>query len=115
MSLAHAGVACAAGLLGLRAAKKVAGRSHFRRVVKTAMAAAEPEIDPRPPSKDDPQKVPPVQMPVISTSKGNIDVMSRLLQDRILILSGGVNDEMANVLIEQMLYLANQDSEKDIA
>jgi len=53
-------------------------------------------------------------MPVISTGTGTIDVMSRLLQDRILILGGQVNDEMANVLIAQMLYLANQDSEKDI-
>jgi len=53
-------------------------------------------------------------MPMISTGSGTIDVMSRLLQDRILILSGQVNDEMANVLIAQMLYLANQDSEKDI-
>lgn len=40
--------------------------------------------------------------------------MSQLLKDRILILSGQVNDEMANVLIAQMLFLANQDSEKDI-
>lgn len=51
---------------------------------------------------------------MISTGAGSIDVMSRLLQDRILILSGQVNDEMANVLIAQTLYLANQDSEKDI-
>lgn len=53
-------------------------------------------------------------MPMISTGTGTIDVMSRLLQDRILILSGPVNDEQANVLIAQMLYLANQDSTKDI-
>merc|ERR1719263_2778807 len=51
---------------------------------------------------------------MISTGTGSIDVMSRLLQDRILILSGQVNDEMANVLIAQMLYLANEDSQKDI-
>jgi len=51
---------------------------------------------------------------MISTGSGTVDVMSRLLQDRILILSGQVNDEMANVLIAQLLYLANQDSEKDI-
>lgn len=75
--------------------------------------AAEPEVDPRPPQKDTPQ-VPPIRMPMISTGSGNIDVMSRLLQDRILILGGQVNDEMANVLIAQMLYLANQDDEKDI-
>jgi len=79
-----------------------------------AAMAAEPEVDPRPPQKDPPQQVPPIRMPMISTGAGTIDVMSRLLQDRILILGGQVNDEMANVLIAQMLYLANQDSEKDI-
>lgn len=73
----------------------------------------EPEIDPRPPSKDSPA-APPVRMPMIQSGSGSIDVMSRLLQDRILILSGQVNDEMANVLIAQMLYLANKDPEKDI-
>lgn len=51
---------------------------------------------------------------MIATGSGSIDVMSRLLQDRVLILSGQVNDEMANVLIAQMLYLANKDAEKDI-
>jgi len=51
---------------------------------------------------------------MIDTGKGSIDVMSKLLQDRVLMLSGQVNDEMANVLIAQMLYLANKDSEKDI-
>lgn len=76
------------------------------------MAEPEPEIDPR--RKDAPGAVPPVRMPMIDTGSGTIDVMSRLLQDRILILGGQVNDEMANLLIAQMLYLANQDSEKDI-
>jgi len=115
MSLANAGMACAAGLLGVRFAKAT-HRLPRRRAAgkKTALAAQpDPEVDPRP-QKDEPAKVPPVQMPMISTAKGNIDVMSRLLQDRILILSGQVNDEMANVLIAQMLYLANQDGEKDI-
>jgi len=72
--------------------------------------AAEPE------PRRDPEKpqTPPVRIPMVSTGKGEIDVMSRLLQDRILILGGQVNDEMANVLIAQLLYLANKDSEKDI-
>merc|ERR1712151_447995 len=51
---------------------------------------------------------------MIATGSGSIDVMSRLLQDRVLILGGQVNDEMANVLIAQMLYLANKDSTNDI-
>jgi ATP-dependent Clp protease, protease subunit len=34
--------------------------------------------------------------------------MSRLLKDRILLLGTEVNDEVANVLVAQLLYLANQ-------
>merc|ERR550534_712538 len=45
---------------------------------------------------------------------GKIDVMSKLLQDRIIICSGEVKDEMAKVIISQMLYLAGEDSEADI-
>merc|ERR1712151_141047 len=51
---------------------------------------------------------------MIATGSGSIDVMSRLLQDRVLILGGQVNDEMANVLVAQLLYLANKDSTNDI-
>ncbi len=40
--------------------------------------------------------------------------MSRLLKDRILLLGTDVNDEVANVLVAQLLYLANNDPTKDI-
>ena len=53
-------------------------------------------------------------MPVIDTEKGQMDVISRLLKDRILLLGQGVDDEVANVLVAQLLYLANEDPEKDI-
>jgi ATP-dependent Clp protease, protease subunit len=43
-----------------------------------------------------------------------LDVMSRLLKDRILLLGTDVNDEVANVLVAQLLYLANQDPDADI-
>merc|ERR1711968_220035 len=43
-----------------------------------------------------------------------IDVVSRLLKDRILLLGSEVNDEVGNVLVAQMLYLANEDPEADI-
>jgi ATP-dependent Clp endopeptidase proteolytic subunit ClpP len=36
------------------------------------------------------------------------------LKDRILLLGTDVNDEVANVLVAQLLYLANEDPEKDI-
>ena len=53
-------------------------------------------------------------MPVIDTDNGQMDVISRLLKDRILLLGQGVDDEVANVLVAQLLYLANEDPEKDI-
>lgn len=42
------------------------------------------------------------------------DIYSRLLKDRIIMLSGEVNDQMANSIIAQLLFLDAQDSEKDI-
>ncbi len=45
---------------------------------------------------------------------GQLDVISRLLKDRILLLGTDVNDEVANVLVAQLLYLANEDPDKDI-
>jgi ATP-dependent Clp endopeptidase proteolytic subunit ClpP len=72
------------------------------------------QIDPR---RKDPDKKPepsPVRMPVIDTGDGQMDVVSRLLKDRILLLGQGVDDEVANVLVAQLLYLANEDPTKDI-
>lgn len=40
------------------------------------------------------------------------DIYSRLLKDRIIMLSGEVNDDMANTIIAQLLFLDAQDSEK---
>ncbi|EPC73575.1 ATP-dependent Clp protease proteolytic subunit, partial [Lacticaseibacillus paracasei subsp. paracasei Lpp41] len=53
---------------------------------------------------------------VEQTSRGEraYDIYSRLLKDRIIMLSGEVNDQMANSVIAQLLFLDAQDSEKDI-
>ncbi|MCX2454704.1 ATP-dependent Clp endopeptidase proteolytic subunit ClpP [Lacticaseibacillus nasuensis] len=50
------------------------------------------------------------------TSRGEraYDIYSRLLKDRIIMLSGEINDQVANSLIAQLLFLDAQDSEKDI-
>ena len=42
------------------------------------------------------------------------DIYSRLLKDRIIMLSGEVTDDLANAIIAQLLFLDAQDSEKDI-
>ncbi|MHC9533031.1 ATP-dependent Clp endopeptidase proteolytic subunit ClpP [Dellaglioa sp. BT-FLS60] len=55
---------------------------------------------------------------VIEQSAGGeraYDIYSRLLKDRIIMLSGEVNDDMANAIIAQLLFLDAQDSEKDIS
>jgi ATP-dependent Clp protease, protease subunit len=43
------------------------------------------------------------------------DIYSRLLKDRIIFLGSGINDQVANAIIAQLLFLAAQDSEKDIS
>ncbi len=42
------------------------------------------------------------------------DIYSRLLKDRVIFLGGPVDDEVANVLIAQMLFLSNEDPGADI-
>lgn len=42
------------------------------------------------------------------------DIYSRLLKDRIIFLGGLVNDDAANVIVAQMLFLANEDSDANI-
>lgn len=43
------------------------------------------------------------------------DIYSRLLKDRIIFLGSPINDDVANSIIAQMLFLAAQDPEKDIS
>ncbi len=50
------------------------------------------------------------------TSRGerSYDIYSRLLKDRIIMVSGEIEDHMANVIVAQLLHLTAEDSEKDI-
>ncbi|MBR5976558.1 MAG: ATP-dependent Clp endopeptidase proteolytic subunit ClpP [Clostridia bacterium] len=43
------------------------------------------------------------------------DIFSRLLEDRIIVLSDQVNDQTASLVVAQLLYLESQDAEKDIS
>jgi ATP-dependent Clp protease protease subunit len=51
------------------------------------------------------------------TNRGerSYDIYSRLLNDRIIVLSDEVNDATASVIVAQLLYLEGQDPEKDIS
>ena len=57
-----------------------------------------------------------VPMVVEQTSRGerSYDIFSRLLKDRIIMLSGEVNDVTANLVVAQLLFLESEDPDKDI-
>ncbi len=42
------------------------------------------------------------------------DIYSRLLKERIVFIGGGIDSDMANVIIAQLLFLENEDNKKDI-
>lgn len=42
------------------------------------------------------------------------DIYSRLLKDRIIFLGGPIDDNVANIVIAQLIFLENEDSKKDI-
>ena len=49
-----------------------------------------------------------------SGGERSYDIYSRLLQDRIIILSNEVNDDIASLVVSQLLFLESQDPNKDI-
>lgn len=51
------------------------------------------------------------------TSKGerSYDIYSRLLRDRVVLLEGEVHDQMANLIVAQLLYLESENPDKDIS
>ena len=57
-----------------------------------------------------------VPIVIEQTSRGerSFDIFSRLLKDRIIILSEDVNDVTASLIVAQMLFLEGEDPEKDI-
>ena len=57
-----------------------------------------------------------IPMVVEQTNRGerSYDIFSRLLNDRIIILSDEVNDQTASLVVAQLLYLEAQDPDKDI-
>ncbi|KAA8492008.1 ATP-dependent Clp protease proteolytic subunit 1 [Porphyridium purpureum] len=72
-----------------------------------------PDTPVAPPGREEPSKAP-FPMPMVAMGEGQMDVFSRLAKDRILLLGRQVDDEVANALVAQMLYLAADDPSKDI-
>ncbi len=58
-----------------------------------------------------------VPMVLERTSNGerSFDIYSRLLRDRVVFLEGEVNDQMANLIVAQLLYLESEDTKADIS
>lgn len=57
-----------------------------------------------------------VPMVIDQTNRGEraYDIYSRLLKDRIIVLGSEIDDETANLIVAQLLFLAAEDPEKDI-
>ena len=57
-----------------------------------------------------------VPMVVEQSNRGEraYDIYSRLLKDRIIFLGGQIDDNVANVVVAQMLFLESEDPDKDI-
>ena len=57
-------------------------------------------------------------VPIVVEKSGrgerSYDIFSRLLRDRIIFLAGGIDDDVANLVIAQLLFLSNEDSKTDI-
>jgi len=60
--------------------------------------------------------LPLIPMVIEQSSRGEraYDIYSRLLKDRIIFLGTAMNDEVANLLIAQLLFLESEDPDKDI-
>lgn len=58
-----------------------------------------------------------VPMVVDRTDSGerSFDIYSRLLEDRVIFLSGEINDDVANLVVAQLIYLESKDPTKDIS
>ncbi len=58
-----------------------------------------------------------IPMVVEQTGRGerSYDIYSRLLEDRVIFLSGEIGDAMANTVVAQLIYLEGKDANKDIS
>ena len=64
-----------------------------------------------------PRKSPLIPMVIEQTSRGerSFDIYSRLLNERIIFLGTPVDDQIANLIIAQLLHLESEDPDKDIS
>ena len=57
-------------------------------------------------------------VPIVIEQSGrgerSYDIYSRLLRERVIFLVGGVNDQTANLVVAQLLFLESENPDKDI-
>ena len=56
----------------------------------------------------------PMVVDQIGNNERSYDIYSRLLEDRIIFLSGEINDQVANSIVAQLIYLEGKNPDKDI-
>lgn len=57
----------------------------------------------------------PIVLEQTSRGERSYDIYSRLLRDRVILLEGEIHDQMANLIVAQLLFLESENSEKDIS
>jgi len=57
----------------------------------------------------------PIVLEQTSRGERSYDIYSRLLRDRVILLEGEVHDQMANLIVAQLLYLESENPDKDIS
>ena len=57
----------------------------------------------------------PIVLEQTARGERSFDIYSRLLKDRVILLEGEVHDQMANLIVAQLLYLESEDSTADIS
>ena len=104
--------------LGRSLRPKVGSPVNFHRLTSRSHLGMAPPNQPPQTPHEEPQAPPkrdaPISVPTVGGPDGQMDVLSRLVKDRIVILGSEVNDEVANNLVSQLLYLASENPEEDI-
>ena len=64
----------------------------------------------------DPQALGLVPMVIVQTSRGerSFDIYSRLLKERVIFIVGPIEDQMANLVVAQLLFLESENPDKDV-
>jgi len=104
-----------APLMSITSMSSRASQSYAWDAARGLYMMPEPATDPPPPGRKEPKGPRPLApLPMVGVGDDKVDVISRLLRDRILLLGTQVDDEIANVLVAQLLYLANEDASADM-